>query len=445
MITSDTSAHRTKLIKKNVIASFLIKAWSALVILAIVPVTLHTLGEYKNGLWLTISSILAWIDYMDVGLGNGLRNRLAEALAHHDYTRAKSIVSSTFLMLTVVIIPACCVIISLIYCSDTYSILNVSKSLVKDLPQVLILTVILVCSTFIFKIIGNVYMGLQLPAISNLLVTLGHTLSLVGSYIVYYSGSHSLMHIAIVNTLSPLIVYLVAYPITFQLKYKYLKPDFRLSSLSEAKNLFDVGLQFFILQISGIILLMSTNLIISKLFSPEIVTPYQITYRYFSILLVLFTVICVPFWNATTDAYARGDISWIKNANIRLNKITLLLSVLMVLMLLFSNVFYKIWIGKDVKIPFAMSATMAIYIFILIISSRYSYIINGIGKLRIQLMVTATAALLFVPLAYIAAKITNNVIGIMIVMCLVNIPGLVINYIQFNKLINGTAKGIWLK
>jgi hypothetical protein len=29
------------------------------------------------------------------------------------------------------------------------------------------------------------------------------------------------------------------------------------------------------------------------------------------------------------------------------------------------------------------------------------------------------------------------------VMCLVNIPGLIINRIQFHKLINGKATGIW--
>ena len=28
-------------------------------------------------------------------------------------------------------------------------------------------------------------------------------------------------------------------------------------------------------------------------------------------------------------------------------------------------------------------------------------------------------------------------------MCLVNIPGLIVNRLQFNKLINGQAKGIW--
>ena len=53
---------RTALIRKNILASFLIKGWTGLVYLLIVPVTLKCLGEYENGIWLTISAMLIWID-----------------------------------------------------------------------------------------------------------------------------------------------------------------------------------------------------------------------------------------------------------------------------------------------------------------------------------------------------------------------------------------------
>ena len=92
-----------------------------------------------------------------------------------------------------------------------------------------------------------------------------------------------------------------------------------------------------------------------------------------------------------------------------------------------------------------MSIVMAVYIFILIYSMRYSYFINGIGKLRLQLYFTAAAAILFIPIAYLTTQWSHDIIWFMIVMCLVNIPGLIVNRIQFSKLINGKAKGIWNK
>jgi O-antigen/teichoic acid export membrane protein len=433
---------RSRYLYANIAASFLIKGWSAVVVLLLVPATLHCLGEYQNGIWLTISSLLLWIDNMDIGLGNGLRNKVAEYMAHDETERTRRLISSTFAMLTCIIIPVLLILLLLIAVSDPYGVLNAEPSKVSHLDQVLMVTVTLVCTSFIFKLIGNFYMGLQLPAVSNLLIALGQTLALVGTYIVLWSGSHSLMHIALVNTAAPLLVYLIAYPITFYYKYSQLRPAFSLINLKEAKEVVNMGAQFFIMQISSVVLFMTSNLLISKLFSPSMVTPYQITYRYFSVLLVAFTVICMPFWNATTDAYERNDIEWIRQATRKLRLMTIGILVMMMVMVVISPWVYDIWIG-DITIDFRMSIVMATYIFILIYSMRYSYFINGIGKLRLQLIFTVSAAIIFIPLAYLATQWTHNIIWFMVVMCLVNIPGLIINRIQFHKLINGKATGIW--
>lgn len=436
---------RTSLLRKNILGSTLIKGWSMVVMLLMVPVTLKCLGEYKNGVWLTISSILVWIDSMDIGLGNGLRNQLATHLAHGETDRARSLISSTFAMMTCIMVPILAILLLLVAFSDTYGFLNVSRQEVTGLDGVLMATIAFVCSTFIFKLIGNFYMGLQLPAVSNLLIAIGQTLALIGSYLLYLSGSHSLMHIALVNTAAPLLTYMLAYPYTFYYKYPHLRPKSNLVNLSEAKSVMTMGVKFFIMQISSVILFMTSNLLISKLFSPKMVTPYNIAYRYFSLMLVAFTVIVMPFWNATTDAYERGDMAWIRTANKKMNVMTLLILLAMVVMVAISPWVYDIWVADGTHVDILMSIAMAIYIFILIYSMRYSYFINGIGKLWLQLIFTASAAILFIPLAYFTAKWSHNIIWFMAVMCLVNIPGLVVNRIQYHKLINGSATGVWNK
>ena len=439
------NSSRSSLLQKNIFASFVIKGWSALIVLLLVPATLHCLGEYKNGIWLTISSLLLWIDNMDIGLGNGLRNKIAEYMAHDEFERTRSLISSTFAMLTCIIIPVLLILLLLIALTDPYWIFNASPSKVDHLDQVLMATVTLVCTSFIFKLIGNFYMGMQLPAVSNLLIALGQTLALIGTYIVLWSGSHSLMLIALVNTVSPLIIYLLAFPYTFLYKYPHLCPSLKLIKLKEAKAVIHMGVQFFIMQISSVVLFMTSNILISNLFSPTMVTPYQITYRYFSILLVIFTVICMPFWNATTDAYQKNDIAWIRNATKKLRLMTVGILICLIVMIALSDIVYAIWIDQQTVIDLKMSIMMAAYIFILIYSMRYSYFINGIGKLRLQLIFTTAAAVLFIPLAYLTTQWTHSIIWFMIVMCLVNIPGLIVNRIQFYKLINGKANGIWMK
>ena len=109
---------RTSLIKKNIIASFLIKGWSAMVQFLLVPLTLACLGEYENGVWLTISSVLLWINNLDIGLGNGLRNKLAVYMARGDKEKAREMVSSTFIMLCISIIAVLIVLLLLETCCD---------------------------------------------------------------------------------------------------------------------------------------------------------------------------------------------------------------------------------------------------------------------------------------------------------------------------------------
>ena len=50
----ERSDSRTTLLRKNILASFLMKGWAGLVQLLLVPVTLLCLGDYQNGIWMTI-------------------------------------------------------------------------------------------------------------------------------------------------------------------------------------------------------------------------------------------------------------------------------------------------------------------------------------------------------------------------------------------------------
>lgn len=79
--------------------------------LVYVPIVLNYLGDYKYGVWASILSILSWISYFDLGIGNGLRNRLSEAIAS-DSPRVspKALVSSAYAILSgvVAVVAAVC-------------------------------------------------------------------------------------------------------------------------------------------------------------------------------------------------------------------------------------------------------------------------------------------------------------------------------------------------
>jgi O-antigen/teichoic acid export membrane protein len=442
------SNHRTSLLKKNIYFSFALKGWSGAVQLLLVPLTLFCLGNYENGIWMTISSLLLWVDHLDIGLGNGLRNKLASQLAQGDIKKARESVSSTFFMLILVMIPLALLCIVFINTLDFYALLNIDKTVIPRLNDILMLSVACVSGTFIFKFIGNIYLGLQLPAVNNALVVCGQTLTLILIYLLKIADIHSLMLVAIAYTLAPLLVYLCAWPITFNVRYPHLKPSIAYFNKNAVFELFNIGIKFFILQIAGLILFTSSNVMISHFFSPEMVTPYQIAYRYFSFTMMIFTIIAMPFWSATTDAYEKKDYVWIAKSIRSLQKILLLLAVCLILMVIFSKPIYyiwvNIWVGNDVFIPLSITICMAFYMMIIISSLCYSYFLNGFGILRLQIIFSLMAAVVYFPLAWLLSR-WLDVTGMLLALCLVNIPGAVVNMLQFHKIMNGTGKGIWIK
>lgn len=436
---------RSLLAYKNIAASFLLRACTGIISLILVPLTLKCLGEYENGVWLTISSILIWIENLDIGLGNGLRNKLSAYVAHEEWNNARKAVSTTFLLLLFMIVPTMIALVGIVQFLDLYSLLNILPTEVPNLKEVMSIGIVLFSSTFIMKFIGNVYLGMQLPAVSNFLVTAGHPIILLGTYIMYANSIHSLLYIMILNLGTPLLMYILAYPYTFYVKYPKLKPSVKLFDRGMTKELFSLGILFFINQIASSIVLMSSNILISRWFTPAMVTPYQIAYRYFSLVMLVFTLVCTPIWSATTDAYERGDFNWIRNAMKKTNIFLLLLGCIVFLMILVSAPVYHIWIGEETVVPLSISISMAFYVMSLITSLAYCFILNGMSKLRLQLYCTIFGTILYFIAAPTLASIIGNASALAIAISIALLPNVIINNIQARKVINGTAKGIWLK
>ena len=430
--------------KKNILASATIKCADTLVYLLLVPLTLGYLNAYEYGVWLTLNSFLTWIDSFDIGLGNGLRNKLAMAIAEEDKEKARCYVSTTFFML--LLLTGVIFIISsfLIDAINWYYILNINESLVSNIKEIIIISLVFFCLNFLLKFIGNVYQALQLPAINYLIYFIGHLLSLIIIYILTQTIDGSLLLVAISYSAAPPFVYLLFYPVTFNKLYPYLAPSFKYFKRDYLKDLLSLSTQFFILQIMGIVLFSLSNILISNLFGPDQVTPYNIAYRYFSVIPMLFSLLSAPLWSAATDAYIKNDIIWIKQGMKTIQRINLLFLLVIIIMVVCSNWVYLLWIGKSVTIPFIMSALMGLYTFILLYSLSYSYFLNGMGKLRIQTINIICVAILFYPICLFFANLYGT-IGILLGMCITNISGALLNKVQLQKIVSNKAKGIWLK
>ncbi len=435
---------RSKRAKKNIAVSVLLKGASIIIGLMLVPLTLNYVGPDKYGIWITISAIISWFTFFDIGLGNGLRNKFAEALAQGNKELARVYVSTTYAILIPLILLVYILFILVSPLLDWTKLLNTSPEMGGELSKCVIIVFTFFSLSFVFKLISTLLNADQKTAISDSFVVIGHFLSLITVFILTKITTGSLILLGTCLGATPVVVLLIANFYFFSRDYKEYFPSLKYVDLGYIRDLAGVGVQFFLLQISVIIIFSTDNIIIAHLFGPKEVTPYNISYRYFSMSTMVSAIILAPFWSAFTEAYYRGDISWVRKSMKKLIKIWLLMFSCTIFMVLFANTFYRLWVGSKIEIPFVLSALMGLYVIIVTWNSIFAQFINGVGKIRLQVYYGVFGAIINIPLSVFMAKNLNlGSSGVILATCISLLGGTVLGPIQCKRIINNKAKGIW--
>jgi O-antigen/teichoic acid export membrane protein len=207
-----------------------------------------------------------------------------------------------------------------------------------------------------------------------------------------------------------------------------------------------LGIQFFVLQLAGLLLFSTANIIITQLFGPSEVTPYNIVFKYYGIASLGFSIILAPFWSAYTEAFVNRDNDWIMRSTRKLKKVWLGLLVVLVVMTAASDHVYRLWVGRDLGISLWLSVLMAVYTAIVAWSNIFVYFINATGKIRLQLWVAIIVSVLNIPLAImLASTLGLRSVGVIAATCIALLPGCLIAPLQMKKIISGSAAGIWAR
>ena len=432
--------------KKNILGSFLIKGLSILTGFLLVPLALDYLDSMRYGIWLTLSSILVWFGFFDIGLGNGLRNKFAEALAKNRKKLAHTYVSTTYFILSIIIVTIFIIFFIINPFLDWTKILNTPAELKTDLSALALVVFGFFCLNFVLKLISSILLADQRPAIRDIIFFIGKLLNLIIIFILVKTTKGSLFKLGLVYSLTPVFALLIANIYFFCKDYKEYIPSLKYVDFSYAKDLMSLGFRFFIIQITAVILFTTDNMIITQLFDPSQVTPYNIAHKYFGMVLMAFIIIITPFWSAFTEAYTKKDFLWIKRIVKKLIKLWSIVVLLVLFMLLISNKFYLFWIGSKVNIPFTLSVFMGLFVVIQCWCGIFVHFINGIGKIKLQQRLSVFIAVLNIPISVFLAKYLNmGPKGVILATVICLSLAVIIAPIQYYKLINGTAKGIWDK
>lgn len=432
---------RTIKAKKNIFYSFFIKGSSILVNLINVNLLLTYLKPDMYGAWLTLSSIIAALSFFDIGLTNGLRNRFTEFKAQEFHQKSKIYISTTYVVLILIFSSLWFVFFIINDFLDWNQILNVKAILNEELRILALIFLTFFCLQMILKTINTIIVADQSPAKAASLDLLGQSLSLLFVVFLIENTGTSLIYLGFGVSFFPIIIYVFSTIYFFNTSYKIYSPSFKYVKFEYVKDIFSIGSKFFIIQLSIIIYFQVNNLLISHVGTPSDVAIYNIAYKYMSISLMGFSIIVSPFWSAFTDAFTSNDFKWMKNTLKKLKLIYIYIFIGTIILVFFSNYAYKLWIGNKVIIPFSLTMIIGVYMVFSCWNFLHSQILNGIGKIKIQLILSAST-ILHIPLGYflgmkfgIFGVVTSSLFFIGI--------GAIISTFQLNKIIDGKSKGIW--
>jgi O-antigen/teichoic acid export membrane protein len=437
---------RTKNITKHVLVSFLYKGGSIITSFLLVPLTINFLDTENYGIWLTLSSFIGWFSFFDIGLGNGLRNKFAEAKAKGDLTLAKAYVSSAYFTIGSVCLGLILLFLGLNFFIDWTHVFNAKAGLQKELGILMPIVFAFFCLQLVAKLITTIYTADQHHSIQGKVGFYTSAISLLSIWLMTHFAKSSLLIFGTIYSALPVLLLIGLNLFAFSKTYKDFKPTLSLWKKEYLKDIFGLGFTFFLVQIAGIVLYSTDNMIISNLFSPADVVPFNIAYKYFSIANMTFSIIATPYWSSITEAYAKNDFEWIKNSMKSFNRIALAFIVLLFIMIGFSNIFYHFWVGSKVQVPFSLSLIMGFFIMSFVFVTPYTFFINGTGKVKIQALQSIFCCLINIPLSiYFAKNLEMGVSGVTFATLICLIPSIILAPMQYQKVINNTAYGIWNK
>ena len=174
---------RSNIVKRSIIYNFLLKFVSIGLSFLLIPLTINYLTITEYGIWITLFTVMNWVNFLDMGLGLGLRNKLAEAVSKNNLNEVRTYLSTG--IFSMIIMGAILLILFLIGIQliNLQSIFNTEEISEYDLYISTLFTGIFIILAFVLSLINQIYYAYQKAAIT---VTIQIVHNLIMLIIVYY-------------------------------------------------------------------------------------------------------------------------------------------------------------------------------------------------------------------------------------------------------------------
>jgi O-antigen/teichoic acid export membrane protein len=352
-----------------------------------IPLTITYLGSERYGVWVTISTFLAWLNIADLGLGNGLTNALSESYGQNRSDTAQHYVATAFWMLVGVTLVLGSILALVWPWLDWPALFNVySPEARAEVAPAIAMAIALALLSFPLSLVAKIYGAYQEGAIANFWAVIGNIVSLL-ALIVATQVEGGLIWLVVAVSGSVFCATALNAAWLFFLHKPWLAPRFSAIQREHMRRLANTGGMFFVLQVASLLILQTDNLIIAHYLGASQVTPYSVAWRLFSYTTLFQTLLFPSLWPAYTEAFTRKDVNWVRKT-FRTNMLysTMLTIVMALPLMLFGNQIIVFWAGPEAEPPHMLLVWMGCWSIIHVMMSVVACILNGSGHVQGQMI-----------------------------------------------------------
>ena len=439
------AAKNNKNILINILGAFLVKGGSMILTLFLLPAYIRFFGnDNVLGIWYTILSIINWVLVFDLGIGNGLRNKLPKALAENDLKGGRTLVSSTYIASAGLVVIIGIIGSIVIHLLNWNSILNIDESelslpVLKYAIQIAFIGVLI---QFVLKLVTSILYAIQKSGLVNLLTLLSNVIIfIVINLLSAGDTSSSIIAISYFNILAVNLPLLAVSMILFLGRFRDIRPSFKFWSKDSAKSLLKIGLTLLWLQLIFMVVSSTNEFLISAFCDPSDVVVYQVYFKIFNSVAAICSLVLIPIWSAVTKAKVEKRYTWIKKTYMLLLGFSVLVLVVLMLIVVVLQPIVNFWLKENaIDVNYLYAVIFALSGFIFMVHNVNTSIGNGFSYFKPQIVLMTLAAVVDIPLAWVFVKLTGGMIGVVLANIIVLIPFEVAEPIFFFRYINKLIK-----
>jgi len=369
------------------------------------PLTYSYLGQERYGLWIALNAWIQTLAFTDLGIGNGLINGLAESDGLDDREAARRYLSSSFFLLSLIAIVLGALFAVVFRFINWGSFFNVAGQTARDETA---LTVFLMVMFFLAElplgIAGRVHLAYQEGYLASIWA-IGASLAGLAALLVAVMVKAPLPGLVVALSGSRVLVKAINLVYLFVKRHPSLRPRLACVSAASAKSVLKLGVFYSITNLGFLLEYQVPYIVGPHAIGLEPLAKFGVVHQVCKLAASFPLMFISALWPAYTEAFASGDLNWVRRT-LRRSYVLVLVTVVPLVagLTLFGPFVVRNFLAKDLKTDRTIFLVLGIWAVTRMWREVNTTFLNGATRLIGQASYGTASAILQLSLAFLAGR-----------------------------------------